>query len=225
MVRARRRGLRRGARVRRGGRRRLRPVVTWLRSEAFAARLRRLDPADLTELSRLLPELQAPRPEPLPEAERRRRLFAALAQALLAPGPPLLLVADDLHWFDVPTLQFLHYLLRTEPAAPLLVAATARREEIDARHPVGELFAGLQARGRFTEIGLARLSRGDTALLAERMTGARLGEAEAERLFAESEGNPLFLVEAVQAGPERRRRQPGPGRDRGAARPALGPGE
>ena len=179
------------------------PVVTWLRSDALAVRLHRLDPADLAELSRLLPELQAPRPEPLPEAERRRRLFAALARALLAPGPPLLLVADDLHWFDVPTLQFLHYLLRTEPTAPLLVAATARREEIDARHPVADLIAGLQARGRCTEIGLPRLSRGDSALLAERMTGERLGEAEGERLFAESEGNPLFLVEAVQAGPER----------------------
>ena len=36
-------------------------------------------------------------------------------------------------------------------------------------------------------------------MLAER-AGARLGDAEAERLFAETEGNPLFLVEAVQAG-------------------------
>ena len=34
------------------------------------------------------------------------------------------------------------------------------------------------------------------------MIGAPLGQAEAERLFADSEGNPLFLVEAVQAGTE-----------------------
>ena len=179
------------------------PVVAWLRSDALAARLHRLDPADLAELSRLLPELEVSRPEPMPEAEQRQRLFAALARALLTPGAPLLLVADDLHWFDVPTLQFLHYLLRTEATTPLLVAATARREEIDPRHPVAELTAGLQALGRCTEIGLERLSRGESDLLAERMMGERLGEAEAERLFAESEGNPLFLVEAVQAGPER----------------------
>jgi DNA-binding SARP family transcriptional activator len=183
------------------------PVVAWLRSDGIAPRLRRMERAHATELARLLPELETElaglaRPEPLPEAEQRGRLFAAVARALLAPGAPLLLVADDLQWFDVPTLQFMHYLLRAEPAAPLLVAATARREELDAGHPVGELTTGLQALGRFSELPLARLSRAETRLLAERLRGARLGDAEAERLFAGSEGNPLFLVEAVRAAPE-----------------------
>jgi DNA-binding SARP family transcriptional activator len=95
------------------------PVVTWLRSEAIAARLRRLERPHLTELARLLPELLAerpdlPHPEPLPESEQRQRLFAALARAVLAPAAPLLLVADDLQWCDRETLQFLHYL---RPAA------------------------------------------------------------------------------------------------------------
>ena len=67
---------------------------------------------------------------------------------------------------------------------------------------MGELCAGLQALERFSEIELGRLSRADTELLAERMIGAPLDPAEAERLFADSEGNPLFLVEAVQAGPD-----------------------
>ena len=192
------------------------PAVAWLRSDAIGPRLRRLDRAHVTELSRLLPELEAelpdlPRPEPLPEAELRGRLFAAVARALLAPGAPLLLVADDLQWFDVPTLQLLHYLLRVEAAAPLLVAATARREELDAGHPVGELVTGLQALERFAEIELGRLSRAETGLLAERVLGSPVGEAEAERLFADSEGNPLFLVEAVQAAPEGAVPSPGGG--------------
>jgi DNA-binding SARP family transcriptional activator len=183
------------------------PVVAWLRSEALAGRVRRLDPAHATELARLLPELRTerpdlPSPEPLPEDEQRQRLFTALARTLLTPPTPLLLVADDLQWFDRPTLQFLHYLLRAEPTAPLLIAATARREEIDARHPVDELAAGLQALQRYSEIELGRLSRPETGLLAERMTGTPLAEADAERLFADSEGNPLFLVEAVRSAPE-----------------------
>ena len=177
------------------------PVAAWLRSPAVAARLGRLDRAHAGELARLLPELPGVEPPaPLPEAEQRRRLFAAIADALLAPGSPLLLVADDLQWFDRATLQFLHYLLRTEGSAPLLVAATARREELDARHPVGELAAGLGALGRFSEIELRRLTRAETGLLAERMAGAPVDDAEADRLFAVSEGNPLFLVEAAQAG-------------------------
>ena len=36
------------------------PVVAWLRSDALAPRLRRLDPAHAAELARLLPELAAP---------------------------------------------------------------------------------------------------------------------------------------------------------------------
>ena len=183
------------------------PVAAWLRSDAIGTRLRRLEHSHLTELARLLPELEAelpdlPRPEPLPEPEQRRRLFAAVTRALIAPGTPLLLVADDLQWFDVPTLQFLHYLVRAETTAPLLVAATARREELDAGDPVGELAAGLQALERFSEIELGRLSRTETGVLAERMLGTPLGASQAARLFADSEGSPLFLVEAVQGAPE-----------------------
>jgi hypothetical protein len=39
-----------------------------------------------------------PPPEPLPESELRRRLFAAIARAVLAAGVPLLLIADDVQW-------------------------------------------------------------------------------------------------------------------------------
>jgi DNA-binding SARP family transcriptional activator len=175
-------------------------ATAWLRSQPVAARLARLDRPHLTELARLLPELaaHAPPPEPLPAAELRRRLFAAIARAVLAAGVPLLLIADDVQWADGQSLRLLHYLLRTAPSARLLVAATARREELDEGHPLADLATGLHALGRFTEIGLGRLGRDDTALLARRITGAPLDAAELERLYSDSEGNPLFVVEALQ---------------------------
>lgn len=181
------------------------PVVTWLRSEAFKARLKRLDRALLTELARLLPELLSGEPglappQPLPESEQRQRLFDAVARAIFAPGVPLLLVADDLQWCDRETLQFLHYLLRVAPKARLLVAATARREEVDPGHPVNDLIAALQALERSTEIQLDRLARGETATLAERLAGRPLEEPDVDRLYDETEGNPLFVVEALRAG-------------------------
>ena len=183
------------------------PVLSWLRSEAIATRLRRLDRASLTELARLLPELLSelpdlPHPEPLPESEQRQRLFDAVSRAILATSLPLLLIADDLQWCDLPTLQFLHYLLRAEPGARLLVAGTARREEIDAAHPVRELVSGLEALERFSEVELARLSREETGVLAGQIAARPLSTDEAERLYADSEGNPLFVVEAVRAVPE-----------------------
>jgi tetratricopeptide (TPR) repeat protein len=165
------------------------PVTAWLRSDALATRRVRLDRGRLAELARVLPEVAA-RPEPLPASEQRRRLFDALSAAILASAAPLLLVADDLHWADRETLQFLHYLLRSAADAPLLVAATARSDELAS---LEELVMALRATERLEEIALGRLSRDETAVLAGR-------DVDADRLFAETEGNPLFVVEALRAG-------------------------
>lgn len=181
------------------------PVVAWLRAEPFARRRARLDGARLSELARLLPELLteipglAP-PEPLPADEQRTRQFDAIVRAILAPNEPVLLVADDLQWYDRETLQFLHYLLRVAPDARLLVAASAREEDLAAQRPLAGLLAGLHALECCSEIPLARLTGAETAELAACMAGRPLDQAEAARLFAESEGLPLFVVEALRAG-------------------------
>ncbi|HEX8132399.1 MAG TPA: BTAD domain-containing putative transcriptional regulator, partial [Actinomycetes bacterium] len=181
------------------------PVVAWLRSPALAGQLERLDRSRLAQLALLLPELRSavpdlPPPPPLPDGDQRQLLFDALARAVLASAGPLLLVADDLHWADQETLRFLHYLLRVGPAAPLLVAATARREELVGPHPLNDLLAGLRGLDRLVEVELGRLSRDQTGALAERLAGRPLQEPDADRLFAETEGNPLFVVEALRAG-------------------------
>jgi DNA-binding SARP family transcriptional activator len=176
------------------------PVAAWLRSEHLAAR-RELDPGRRGVLARVLPELADDEPQPPADGEQRRRLFDALGGAILAGREPLLLVADDLHWADDETLRFLHYLIRTAPEAPLLVLATARREDMIDHEMLDELVRGLLALDRFTEIELARLTRQETAVLADRLAGRPLDEAEADRLFADTEGNPLFVVETLRAGP------------------------
>jgi DNA-binding SARP family transcriptional activator len=175
-------------------------ATAWLRSAPVAARLSRLGRPDLTELSRLLPELaaRATPPEPLPDAELRHRLLGAIRRALLAAGAPLLLIVDDAQWADAQSLGLIHYLIRSAPPARLLVAATARREELDQHHPLTGLTTAVAALGHLTEIELARLSREQTALLAERITGAPPGPAGLDRLYRNSEGNPLFVVEALR---------------------------
>ncbi|HEX6234245.1 MAG TPA: AAA family ATPase, partial [Jiangellaceae bacterium] len=116
-------------------------VADWLRSDGIAARLRRVPPAELAELARLVPELRntvpnLPAPQVLPDDAQRSRLFSAVSHAILAGGTPVLLIADDLQWFDVETLRFIHYLIRSAPGARLLIAGTARREDMGPRHPV-----------------------------------------------------------------------------------------
>src|SRR4029079_130504 len=124
-----------------------------------SSRVARLDPTQRTELARLLPQLlvddpQLAHPAALTAQDQRQRMFDALTHALLAPNAAVLLVADDLHWCDPATMRFLHYLLRRATDARLLVAATGRREEFDAEHPLNDLIASLRAAERFSELEL-----------------------------------------------------------------------
>ena len=181
------------------------PVISWLRSEALRTRRHRLDRARLAELARLLPELLVEMPDlehpgALPESDQRHRMFEAVCAAVFAVTGPLLLVVDDLQHGDRETCQLLHYLLRIRPSARLLVVATARREELDGDHPLQGLLVGLRARERLCELELGPLSRAETTELAEVLTGAALGGQDAQRLYRETEGNPLFVVEALRAG-------------------------
>jgi DNA-binding SARP family transcriptional activator len=180
-------------------------IVSWLRGEALAGRVRRLAPEAATELARLLPELltelpHLPRPRQVPEGELRQRLFDAVARVILDPGVPTLLVADDLHWSDRESLRCVRYLLRARPQARLLVVAAARREDLPDGHPLAELVAALQATGRAVELPLDRFDPPETAELARRLTGADLDAAGRDRLYRETEGNPLFVTEALRAG-------------------------
>jgi DNA-binding SARP family transcriptional activator len=184
------------------------PLVAWLRTPAVEKSALRLDPERLLAIARLLPELRSRvptrwQPQQLTENEHRHRLFDAAAAALLSAGAPLLLFADDVQWCDHETLRFLHYLTRRAANAPLLVAATVRSEEMDRSPALGELIAGLRTRGLLDEIGLDRLTRDATADLAARL-GVRLRSPEdADALYRATEGNALFVIEAVRAGWQR----------------------
>ncbi|MFI6094972.1 ATP-binding protein [Lentzea sp. NPDC051213] len=178
------------------------PVTAWLRSERLGRSLRTLPAPYLTELARLLPELIAtvPRPQRLPESEQRQRVYDAVVSALVAPGAPVVLVADDVQWWDREALQLLHYVVRTPQPVPLLVVATARREDIDTTAPLRDVLNALRVAETMSEIDLDRLTLAETAVLAEQMKGNRLAEAEVAALYEQTEGNPLFVVEAVRAG-------------------------
>ncbi|MFN2230664.1 MAG: AAA family ATPase [Anaerolineae bacterium] len=177
------------------------PAVAWLR----ALPRPQLQPAWLSELARLLPELlnrypDLPRLGPMTESWQRQRLFEALTRAILGSGQPLLLVLDDLHWCDADTREWLHYLLRYDSQAPLLVLGTVRSEELDEQHPLHLWMQALRHEGRLTEVELDRLDEEDTLALAERVAAHDLSPELASCIYAETEGNPLYIVEMVRTG-------------------------
>ena len=181
------------------------PVVSWLRSTAIRKRLARLEPIWLGQVARLLPELLTQRPDlPDPGASsdgwQRQNLFEALARTLLSATDPLLIFVDDLQWADRDTLEWLHYLLRFNGRAHLLLLATVRAEDAATNPALQALLSALGQDGQVTELEIGPLTASESAAVAEAVAGVSLSPEEAGQLFRETEGNPLFVVETVRAG-------------------------
>jgi predicted ATPase/DNA-binding SARP family transcriptional activator len=182
----------------------LAPVTDWLRSDSLRAPIRQLDAVWLTEVARILPELFAeqpalPRYESVTEYGQRQRFFEALARAILAASQPLLLLIDDLQWCDQETLEWLHFLLRFDPTARLLVVGCAREEELPQTHPLRTLLLHLRNSMHVTELTLQPLDAAETGKLASQVAKRKLDMGLVMHLFQETEGYPLFVVEMVRA--------------------------
>src|SRR5207302_3269957 len=182
----------------------LAPVTDWLRSDGLRAPLRQLDEVWLTEVVRLLPELLAERPalphyEPVTEYGQRQRFFEALARAILGTPQPLLLLIDDLQWCDQETLEWLHFLLRFDSMARLLVVGCAREEELPPQHPLRNFLLHLRNTMRVAEIALQPLDAAETAKLASQVANRELDTGSVMHLYHETGGYPLFVVEMVRA--------------------------
>lgn len=185
------------------------PIIDWLRSPPLRLAIAHLEPVWRSEVSRLLPELLAefpktPAPHPLTESWQRRRLFEAIARTCMLDGQPKIFLADDLQWCDHDTLAWLHFLLRFNPPAPVLIVGTVRSEEVDAGDYLHILATELQGNDQLTQIELGRLSQEETAILAQQELGSQQdgngAGLDIARVYAESEGNPLFVVEMVRSG-------------------------
>jgi tetratricopeptide (TPR) repeat protein len=176
-----------------------------LQADAVQAHLFTLPEVWLTEVARLVPEVlvrrpDLPRPGPLTQPWQQQHLYEALTRALLSVRQPLLLLLDDLQWCDAETLAWLHYLLRFDPRASLLLVGTVRSEEMTSGHPLTSLLMSLRRDALVTELTLDALSASETADLAAHLTGREISPTVMPTLYQETEGNPLFVVETVRAG-------------------------
>jgi DNA-binding SARP family transcriptional activator/predicted ATPase len=181
------------------------PIAEWLRCEAVRHILKNLAKVWKSEIARLLPELlietpDLPHPEPLKENWQRQSFYQALTKAFLSVPQPLLLLIDDLQWCDPETLEWLHFLLRMEPTARLLIVGTVRLEELMVNQALQDLLFALRNAGQISEIELGPLDSAETARLAAHIAGYQLEIPIASHLFKLSEGNPLFVLETIRSG-------------------------
>ncbi|OGP27179.1 MAG: transcriptional regulator [Deltaproteobacteria bacterium GWA2_57_13] len=181
------------------------PVVDLLRSDALRSHIDTLDTVWRAELARLLPELQdASRPSgPSQSGDmvQRHRLFDAVSRAIVVGGRPRLLIIDDLQWCDAETIELIGFVVRSGQTAPLLIVGTVRSEEIPEHHPLIGLVDALGHDHAVTTVPLDRLDEASTTTLAARLLAQDSIDPElAARLWRETEGNPLFVIEALRAG-------------------------
>ena len=104
---------------------------------------------------------------------------------------PTLLVIDDLHWADTPSLRWLVYLTRRLEGVPLLVVAGTRPPEGEGhnRTLVAELVGDPEA----LVVRPEPLGRASIAVLARELHGLEPDEAFSAALETATGGNPLFV--------------------------------
>ena len=183
------------------------PIVDALRAALTAPeqadRLAALPAIWLSELRRLTPEVAALHPGLLPATDldgpgAQARFFEAIAQAFLAAlagTVPGVLLLDDVQWADEATLDVLAFLTRRLRGQPLLLLTTLRSEQSAAADKMQRLLAECGRSGHGAALLLELLGPDDVGQLMAQADLGDLPEGSTERLYQETEGLPLFVVE------------------------------
>ena len=155
----------------------------------------------VSEIRHLIPDLP-PAAQEEPEQERFR-LYESVCSFLVNASreTPILLVLDDLHWADKPSLLLLERLARRIGGSRILVVGTYRDVELDRHHPLAETLATLRRERLYDRVLLRGLSPEEIKDLLEATAQHRLGTGGtllAEALHRETEGNPFFIEEIIR---------------------------
>ena len=144
-----------------------------------------------------IPDL--PAPSPLEPEAARFRLFDSLAAFLRAAAArrPLLLVLDDLHWADVPSLAVLRFMSRELEGTGPLVVGSYRQSEVGQGHPLLAAVADL-ARGQHRWLLLGGLGQRDVASFVALVAGTEPSTELVAEVYRQTDGNPFFLTEVVR---------------------------
>jgi eukaryotic-like serine/threonine-protein kinase len=136
------------------------------------------------------PVLHAARNDPAVMQEQKRSAFETLIDALLRSAP-LLVVLEDLHWGDPPTVRFLSEALERHAERALCVLALARPE-------VHDRFPRLWERCSRQLVELGGLSRKSSERLIRDVLGEAVESDLVERVVERAGGNAFYLEELIR---------------------------
>jgi DNA-binding CsgD family transcriptional regulator len=188
------------------------PYWPWLQvirtyiDEHDDARLRATFGPAASELAEFVPQLGLRLPfvpviPPIIDAAQARfRLFDAVLGGWkrAAAHEPLLLLLDNVHWADTPSLRLLEFLAPEIASSRLLVLVTYRDIELSRRHPLSDSLGELAKQPTFQRVRLRGLSASETARFVAAATGNALAGDLLATIHSQTEGNPLFVAEMAR---------------------------
>jgi DNA-binding winged helix-turn-helix (wHTH) protein/predicted ATPase len=131
----------------------------------------------------------------------RERMLREMGQTLeaLTEQEPLVLILEDLHWSDYSTLDLISYLARQRQPTQLMLIGTYRPVElIVSGHPLKGVKQELLGKQQCEELPLEYLSEHAIAeYLSTKFPTNRFPIKLSELIHERTEGNPLFMVNAV----------------------------
>lgn len=134
----------------------------------------------------------------VPSDQARFALFDSVSGFLttMAAFTPLLLLLEDLHAADAPTLMLLRFLARQPGDARLLLVGTYRNVDARPVRETTEVLADLQRDS--TTLVLQGLDHRDIGTLVQHALGSPPDAAVVAALYEATGGNPLFLEGVVR---------------------------
>jgi DNA-binding CsgD family transcriptional regulator len=185
----------------------------WPWVQAIRAYIQQSDPGPLrrelgsgaADIAEVVPEVreQLPGlrpPAPLEPVQARFRFFDSVTRFLrnVAAARPLVLLLDDLHRADKPSLLLLEFLAPELRRSRLLVVGGYRKAEVGRQHPLTATLAEL-ARAQVGErLVLEGLREEDVARLVGSIAGLRVPPSIVAALHRRTEGNPFFLTQVIR---------------------------
>jgi len=133
-----------------------------------------------------------------PSEHARFPLFDATTTALksVAAGQPLVLLLDDLHAADQPSLLLLQFLARELHETRMLIVGTYHDVEVQRVPETARIISDVARRGH--RIPLSGLSREDVARMTQATFARSPSPALASAVHETTEGNPFFVDEVVR---------------------------
>ncbi|MBB4927321.1 BTAD domain-containing putative transcriptional regulator [Kitasatospora kifunensis] len=153
-------------------------------------------------LAPLMPELLPSAEQQSPQdagAQERFRTYDAVCEVLLALADqrPLLLLLEDLHWADAPSLDLLRLLTTRQHGRPLGVVMTARETDIGTNPMLAQKLGEVLRDPRTEPLRLSGLSEAEVGTLVRGKAGSEVGTAVTRALHERSKGNPYFVSQLL----------------------------